>query len=170
MEFTTLGKLSIRIRLEPSDMDKYGVSYGDMDYKNARTKHIIWELLDKAKESAGFDTDGKRLHIQIFPSKQGGCELYISKLSCARGMREEKTYRFDSLEDALKALVYLKRADLLYSARLYSKGAFWYITADAELSEYGKRLDGALWQSIMREHGRFICGGGELARLIGALV
>ncbi len=170
MEFTNLGKLSIRIKLEQSDMDKYGVTYVDMDYKNARTKHIIWELLDKARESAGFDTDGKKLHIQIFPSKQGGCELYISKISASGDTFDGKSYRFSDLEGALKALVYLKKINLIYSARLYAKDDFWYITASAELSEYGKKLDEPLWQGVLEEHGVLIGCANELLRLVEALV
>lgn len=169
MEFTSLGKLSIRIKLEQSDMDEYGVSYDDMDYKNARTKHIIWEILDKAKESAGFDTDGKKLHIQIFPSKQGGCELYISKISAACESVDEKLYRFDSFENALAALVYLKKINLICQAKLYTKNGFWYITAVTELCEYGKKLDEPLWISALAEHGGFVCGGIGLLRLVDSL-
>ncbi len=169
MEITSLGKLSIRIKLEQSDMDKFGVTYDDMDYKNARTKHIIWELLDKARESAGFDTDGKKLHIQIFPSKQGGCELYISKISASCEGFDEKSYRFSSLESALAALVYLKKMNLICRAKLYSMGGFWFISADAELSEYGEKLNEPLEIDVLREHGRFICGGSGLLKLIDSL-
>lgn len=170
MEFTNLGKLSIRIKLEASDMDKYGVTYEDMDYKNARTKHIIWELLDKARQSANFDTDGKKLHIQIFPSKQGGCELYISKISARSEYFDEKNYRFSSLESALSALVYLKNADLIRSARLYEIEGAWYISVAAELCEYGKKLDDPLWRSLLYEHGHFIGKGAELIKLIDSLL
>ena len=165
MEFTTLGRLALRIKLDKSDMEKYGVCYDDMDYSSARTNRIIWDLLDKAKDAQGFDTDGKKLHIQIFPSKQGGCELYISKLTASAVTKNEKCFRFGSLDEALLALVYLKKSGLLLTARLFSRGTAWYIIADAELGEYGKsaRID------AVGEHARLICGGSGLLKLIEAL-
>lgn len=169
MEFTSLGKLSIRIRLEQSDMDRYGVTYDDMDYGSARTKHIIWELLDKARQSAGFDTDGKKLHIQIFPSKQGGCELYISKISSAERHTEVSVYRFDSLEGLLPALVYLKSTDLIRTARLYERHGAWYVCTSAELCEYARKLTEPLFELVLAEHGRFIGRGSELVRLVDSL-
>ena len=79
MKFTSLGSGFIKITLDYCDVERLGVNYKDMDYADFNTKKIILELLSFAKEEIGFDAEGKKLHVQIYPQGEGGLEMYISK-------------------------------------------------------------------------------------------
>lgn len=169
MRFVTLGEDTVRIILDENDMERFGVSYENMDYGNTHTKKIIWELLDKAKSSTGFDTDGKKLHIQVYPSGDKGCEMYISKL---QGEREDETklYSFSELEGLLCALFFLRSKQRERGCELYFYNGSYYLSVKyrLELPEFGERVENPLTLPFLREHGCIVADRNGVVSLIEA--
>ncbi len=60
--------------LQPDDMEELDITFAKFDYKNEKTREIISDLLQKAREEHDFNRQGKRLTIEVYPM-EGGCEI-----------------------------------------------------------------------------------------------
>ncbi len=174
MKFYSLGEASVKIILDGSDMEKYGVRYETMDYGSTHTKRVIWDILDAAKAETGFDAKGGKLHIQVYPLYKGGCEMYISRMPQygVASDKKNKVFAFAGIDEAIDAAVMLCASDCVLQSVLYECDGKWYISsADSDmLSEYGFELSGALWEPYLSEHGKVVAKGNELEKLARAFV
>jgi negative regulator of genetic competence, sporulation and motility len=84
MELIVINEEKLKIILSPDDMKKLNISATDLDYQKSSTKRVIWEILDTAKQTEGFDTDNSRLYIQVFPACDGGCEMFVTKTAAKK--------------------------------------------------------------------------------------
>ena len=80
MDMIMISDRKLKVMLTREDLDGYGVATEDLDYANTDTKRMLWDLLSLAKKRVAFHTDGHRVLLQIFPSRDGGCEIFVSKL------------------------------------------------------------------------------------------
>ena len=80
MELIRIDEGKLKIILTHEDLAEFEIDESELDYANTETKRMFWELLRRAKHATGFDTDGHRVLVQIFPSKSGGCEMFITRL------------------------------------------------------------------------------------------
>ncbi len=79
MEMIPVTEHKLKIIMEKEDLKNFELCADDLDYGNTETKRMLWTLLSEAKRELGFDTDGYRILVQLFPSRDGGCELFITK-------------------------------------------------------------------------------------------
>ena len=93
MELIRIGDSKLKITLTSDDMTAYELDCDTMDYDNTETRKAFWNILDHAKHATGFDAAGDRVFVQLYPSKKGGCEMYITKLGmiCAEKREGERT-------------------------------------------------------------------------------
>ena len=93
MELIRIGDSKLKITLTSDDMTQYDLDCDTMDYDNTETRKAFWDILDHAKQVTGFDAAGDRVFVQLYPSKKGGCEMYVTKLSliCAERREGERT-------------------------------------------------------------------------------
>ena len=42
-------------------------------------RRAIRSILDRARDEVGFETEGSEIFIQLYTSRRGGCELFVSK-------------------------------------------------------------------------------------------
>ena len=80
--------------LDESDMKELHI-YDEADCARGETRLAIRTLLERAKTQIGFNTEGSEIFVQLYTSKKGGCELFITKsdplpLLSAEGDRPEK--------------------------------------------------------------------------------
>jgi len=80
MELLRIGEEKLKIILTHEDLLSFEMEEADLDYTNTETKRMLWELLHQAKTAVGFFVDGHRVLVQLYPSKSGGCELFVTKL------------------------------------------------------------------------------------------
>ena len=81
MELIRINASRLKIMLTPTDMCHFELdaeSLGDDSNKMQRAFRL---LLKEIGEQIDFDTDGKGLSVQFFPSREGGCEMFVSRLS-----------------------------------------------------------------------------------------
>ncbi len=78
MELILISDTKLKIMLSESDMKEYNIGK-EADCAESNTRHAIRSLLDRVKDITGFDTDGEEIFIQLYTSKGGGCELFITK-------------------------------------------------------------------------------------------
>ena len=80
MDMILISDTKLKIMLSPLDMEEFSLTGDDMDYSKSETRRAFRSILDKAKHFTGFDAACTRVFIQVYPSRSGGCELYVTKL------------------------------------------------------------------------------------------
>ncbi len=85
MELIVIDDRKLKIMLTPPDMRHYDLHAERMTTTNAATRRAFRHIFDDARERIGFDTAGERLLVQLYTSRGGGCEIFVTKL----GLDEE---------------------------------------------------------------------------------
>ncbi len=85
MELIVISESKLKIMLTAPDMARYRLESARMDCADARTRAAFRHIFDDARAEIGFDTEGERLFVQLYASREGGCEIFVTKL----GRREE---------------------------------------------------------------------------------
>ena len=80
MELLRIGKEKLKIILTHEDLRAFEMDEDDLDYANTETKRMLWDILHQAKTSVGFNADGHRVLVQLYPSRHGGCEMFVTRL------------------------------------------------------------------------------------------
>ena len=117
MEYIIINDSKLKVMLDKEDFEALDISAEELDYTNPEAKGAFESIFEYAKDELGFDTSGYRILLQLFPSRDGGCELFITKLGklsvqkedehqkCHSTKREteliKKAYSFDSLSSLL---------------------------------------------------------------------
>ena len=182
MELLRIGERKLKVMLSDEDMEHYRLDKENLDYDTTETRSAFWQILDEAKHKTGFDAGGGKLFVQIYPSRGGGCEMYVTlaegekaaqrQRSLVRGY--ESVYRFETLELLLE--VCRKLCELGYrdeSSVFAADGAYYLIIREklessimspkalgefSFIEEYGTRLSGGVRLAHLREHGKCLEG------------
>lgn len=95
MELIIINKNKIKIMLSDEDMKKYGICCGDSLQSFPKARVALKNILSDIHADTDFNTDSEneRMFIQLYPSAQGGCELFVSKT--------DLIYQEDAQEDSL---------------------------------------------------------------------
>lgn len=80
MDLIKISDNKIKIMLTPVDMQSYELNAGELDCINMETREAFRNIMKEARERIGFDTDGNQIYVQVYPSREGGCELFVTKL------------------------------------------------------------------------------------------
>ncbi len=84
MELIRISDSKLKIMLTPTDMRQFELST-DNFYDDSEKMHRSFRLrLDEVRRQSGFEADDHRISVQYFPSREGGCEMFISNLSPER--------------------------------------------------------------------------------------
>lgn len=184
MELILICESKLKIMLSPDDMQKYELSCENVDYGNTETRRAFWSILDCAKQKTGFDAASERVYIQLYPSRDGGCEMYVTKLGSAGSERGEKkaeapprkkakkeklAYSFSKITDLLCVCRALSQRKAVCESRAYvcDNGKcmlFLALECKSEernplgfIEEFGSKTDHELAQAYANEHYRCIC-------------
>ena len=149
LEVLKISNTKIKIMLSADDMKRYSLSADELDYNDTKTRAKVWRILDFIKKNHGFEPEGDKLLIQFYPSKDGGSELFVTKLSgLSRGnekfmsksgnvtMLDSKRtmYSFESLSDLIQASKIISNTDRIEDSNLfYSESEGYYL----EITERG---------------------------------
>ncbi len=85
MELIRISECKLKIMLTPTDMCQFeldGDSFGEDSLQMHRSFRL---LLEEIHRRTGFDADDRHISVQYFPSREGGCEMFISNLEKERG-------------------------------------------------------------------------------------
>lgn len=78
MEILRIGKHSVKITLDSCEATEYNI----FDSENYTS---IFELLNKVKEKIDFSYEDRKIFTEIYPSKKGGCDIFISCVLAEEG-------------------------------------------------------------------------------------
>ena len=80
MEVLKISDSKVKIMLSYNDVTRFRLQDGELNYDDPKTRRKIFDILDCVKKHYGFDYEGDKLLIQFYPSKDGGAELFVTKL------------------------------------------------------------------------------------------
>ena len=144
MELIRISEGKLKIMLTPMDMRQFELN-NDNFYDDSEKMHRSFRLLlDEVRRQSGFEADDHRISVQYFPSREGGCEMFISNLSgdrdrttCAltpaQGMQPATrtrgsfcrsfAYRFEGLGELLSVCRRLLPMDYINNSSAYRDDA-----------------------------------------------
>ena len=178
MELILISDAKLKVMLSPEDMRRYDITCDDLDSTEIASRRAFWSILDEARSRTGFDPAGHKIFVQMYPSRSGGCELFVTRLGAkkegdtkrSRGFvtdtvpaREEQSlYVFSSLSDLLFGCRRLYGEKDPPAARAYvdeKKECFYLVlSADAPvLSEYNGTRCRPREFAYIEEHCRMFC-------------
>ena len=128
MELIRISDQKLKIMLTPSDMEQFELNADTFGENGTEMRRAFRLLLEEIKKRTDFEADDKRIAVQYFPSREGGCEMFISRLSerseleggeehkpaktpkaiclpeetLARGFHRESAYSFALVSDLLQ--------------------------------------------------------------------
>lgn len=186
MEIIMISESKLKIMLSEEDMIYYELDCSCASYNNTETRRAFWSILDEVKHRTGFDAASDRVFIQLYPSKQGGCEIYVTKvgLLCTQMNKsdQENTISEQAAQtDGRMAFVFSSVRDMISACRLVEaahaspKSNAWideagvcYLFIDAPdgsqtgyicgiMNEYGNSATVYNASSYICEHGKLLC-------------
>lgn len=190
MELLRIGDKKLKVTLSGEDMVHYRLDSETLDYDTTETRSAFWQILDEAKHKTGFDAGGGRIFVQVYPSRAGGCEMYVTLVGgdgeegdapIAEEERTDGIYCFATLDGILSACRMLGECGYRGKSAAYvAEGAYYLVISErlrtgvyggrplAEysfLEEYGTRYCGSVRLSYLHEHGRCLDAEGAVALL-----
>lgn len=165
MELILISDSKLKVMLTEDDMKQYEINCDMIDFGSGtpvETRRAFWKILDEAKMKTGFDASGDRVFVQVYPSKSGGCEMFVTKLGIfieknrdskietpAGYIKNEKiktrnevnkkaVFMFDNIDNLLMACLRLSENGYIGKSSLYSaentdsRGGKYYIVLDSD--------------------------------------
>lgn len=92
MDLIRIDDNKMKIMLTPVDMQCYDLDAKAWDYNKTETRRAFRSILDDVRTQTGFDAHGNKLYVQLYPSREGGCEMFVTRLDvvCALGESAER--------------------------------------------------------------------------------
>ena len=150
MELIKVNSLKLKIILTPEDMREFEITNETLEYGSAKTRKAFRSILEKARFETGFDTKNDHIYVQIFPSLDGGCEMfltrrgrllpepdeekgtYLKKKYSLTYERPGKEYSYiaetDNIENIIKLSHRMNEAGFSGSSSLYASKDKYYLT------------------------------------------
>ena len=152
MELIKITDQKLKIMLTPSDMTQYELEPKIIEAFNAQTSSAFRAFWNEVRRQYHLDFDDSHLSVQYFPSRGGGCEMFVcsmqspasddkerkkrgtltgnailpvEKTKSGRFLRET-AYRFDSLSHLLAACHRLKSIGYIGESTAYRDGVSAY--------------------------------------------
>ncbi len=185
MEILKIGSDSLKISLCTKETFEYNLNELD----NEMVKNSFIKLLIKIRESISFNVMGEKVVAEIFTGKDGGCEIFISRVEVKENMYKERAleeavkkprsltaiYSFEDLERVLMAAKRLKDINFGGDSSLYydeKKEKYYILLEDmsskdlkyAFMNEYAKNIKSSLGP-IIREHFKCVCKKDAIRKL-----
>lgn len=162
MEIIMISENKLKIMLCKEDLTHFELKPEQLDYSNTETKRMFWDVLNRAKHQNGFDTDGQRVLVQLYPSKEGGCEMFVTKIGVlhneeskshinekkhsgainfkksSRSHTSQSAFRFEDTEEMLEVCRRLKKIGYLGDSSAYfcDNGSKYLLLSDVDSSEF----------------------------------
>ena len=176
MELILISNSKLKIMLSAEDMKKYNI---ECDGGSA-LRQGFKPVLERAHDDCGFDIESGRLLVQVFPSRGGGCEMFVTRVSLtgSDGTTDASVFIFDCLGAMILLCRVLHTRGFGKKSEAYSlpEGSFALILPEfdrderlpleaAVINEFGYRRDCEKIEGYIKEHARAIFTENAVERL-----
>ena len=140
MEFLLVGESKLKIIVSAEEMSKYKLSV-TQDAGSASQRRAFWRVLEMAKGEVGFDPAGDKVLIQFYPTREGGSEIFVTKL----GILSDSSARLVSKSDRISMLskrksfyIFENASDMISAAKAIKKLSDELPESDVYVGDDGK--------------------------------
>ena len=83
MELIVISDNKLKIMMSKKDMEAYGLDENEFYCSISNTREILDKILHNSPIRTGFENTSiyDKILFQLYPDKNGGCELYVTKLT-----------------------------------------------------------------------------------------
>ncbi len=147
MELIMINSEKMKIMLTREDMTYYDIKMYSLGHTGNNVREAFSRVLEDIRSETGFDTVTEKSILQVYPSRDGGCEVYVTRLSGKgdetvptdnKGGRdgarvsikkwlEEVIFVFEDITDTIDACRLLLADGYAYESRLYEKDGRYYL-------------------------------------------
>ena len=87
MELIIINENKLKIIMTEQDMKDYGLDEDEFYCSLNDTRQIIEKIIHTSKAKTGFENIGRKekLLLQLYPDKDGGCELFVTRINLDYG-------------------------------------------------------------------------------------
>ena len=86
MDLIRIDDNKMKIMLSPVDMQCYELDAVALDCTKTETRRAFRHILEDVRTQTGFDAKGNQIYVQLYPSREGGCEMFVTKLDVVSAM------------------------------------------------------------------------------------
>ena len=90
MELIRINERKIKIMLTPSDMTQFELKADRIGEDSEEAHRAFRHLLDEVRRQTDLELDDRRIAVQYFPSREGGCEMFVSSSQPICAGKEKK--------------------------------------------------------------------------------
>ena len=170
MELILISDSKLKIMLSQKDMTKYALNIDDITYDNTEARRAFRTILDEAKSKTGFDAARERIFVQVFPSRCGGCEIFVTKLegdAAASTVRKGANciYRFTDIDNLIAVCSILVNQGYDGESAVYCDKNRYYLSISGEhrfINEYADLRENKKYIYHILEHCDRICTEGAV--------
>ena len=141
MELIRISDRKLKIMLTATDMSHFEMDAERLGEDSEQMRRSFRLLMREVRRKISFDLDDRRISVQYFPSREGGCEMFVSSLpqnddkkrsvapipasgSPAKPLgtqrfHRESAYRMQEMNDLLRACDRLRAARFGGDSRAY---------------------------------------------------
>ncbi len=80
MEWIRISPNKLKVMLTAEDAKHYDLDCSNSSCADVLTRGAFRDILSDVCRETGFDTEEEKTYIQMYPSKEGGCELFITRM------------------------------------------------------------------------------------------
>ena len=176
MRFLKIGLTKLKVVLTEQECQRYGIDCDTPD--KSKIKAALADIMEKSRESVGFDIGKDKVLVQLYPLGDGGCEVFITKLTYLTKKEEsevlsadnvtcceqvECVFKFQCFEDLYRASKAVSsvgvKSSLYYGMGKYyltvSESAINGISSLLPLYEFGQRVSEVPYEAKL-EGGRLL--------------
>ena len=195
MEWIRISSNKLKIMLTAEDAARYELYPETAEYADSVTRRAFRAILTDMRGETGFDATDDKIYIQMYPSREGGCELFVTKMGMdltpkhptqdtykpktVKSVRHRRlALRFGDLESLLGVCRRMKERGFhgKSSAYLDEGHRYWLLLSDSGdplktredyrfALEYGELESRESAEMLLPEHGRVICPEGAVTTL-----
>ena len=160
MNIHLINKNKFIAELSRNDMNELDITYEEMDYSNIETRRVIWTVIDKIRETSGFEIDPSgNLLIEAVADSEGGCVLCFTIPEKKRSVLPARApvlkknkgcavYEFENMDSLLDMIKTVGSESLSGKCRIYRK--------NENVRLVMSKLPGCGEKKIIEEYGTFI--------------
>ena len=186
MKFLRVGMTKLKITLSKSESEKYKISSIEGEFDKKGIRDTISGILDEAKSACNFEIGDEKVLIQVYPGSDGGCELFLTKLSflgddekkcilradnISSVERVSSAFRFECLDDLLTVSRVLKEKAVKSDVYCSDDGEYYIqirehsidgVSCAMILSEFAERIPEIPFD-VKSERGKLLVGDNALS-------
>ena len=176
MELILISNSKLKIMLSAEDMKKYNIECDG----GCALRQGFKPVLERAHDDCGFDIESGRLLVQVFPSRGGGCEMFVTRVALSAGSEgnDASVCIFDTMQSMIALCRVLRDRGLGAESAAYAlpEGAFALLLPEFDrdeglpleasvINEFGYRRDCERIEGYIKEHARAIFAENAVVRL-----